>query len=49
MNRLKWFFMSKNKKLEYNIEVCCENRQNLHLDNGIILNFSNMTISREEK
>lgn len=40
--------MSKEKKLLYNIKVCYDNGQNLHLGNGIVLNFSDMTIVPEK-
>lgn len=42
MNRIKWFFMSKYKKLVYVINVQMENKHRLHLqDCGIILDFEN--------
>lgn len=40
MNRLKWFFMSKYKKLLYAIKCAKSNEQRLHLENGIVLDFS---------
>lgn len=40
MNRIKWFFMSKHKKLLYNIECAYANKQRLHLKNGIVLDFT---------
>lgn len=39
MNSIKWFFMSKYKKLLYQIKVCESNEQRLHLSNGVILDF----------
>lgn len=39
MNRIKWFFMSKYKKLLYSIKVAASNDQRLHLPNGIVLDF----------
>ena len=41
MNRLKWFFMSRYKKLLYAIKCAKSNEQRLHLENGIVLDFSN--------
>lgn len=41
MNKIKWFFMSKHKKLLYTIKIAKENKQRLHLPNGIILDFKN--------
>lgn len=41
MNKIKWFFMSKYKRLLYQIETAKENEQRLHLNNGIILDFTN--------
>lgn len=41
MNIFRWFFMSKYKKLLYQIECAKANRQRLHLSNGIILDFTN--------
>ena len=40
MNVIKWFFMSKYKKLLYHIECASENKQRLHLRNGTILDFT---------
>lgn len=40
MNRFKWFFMSKYKKLLYAIKCAKINEQRLHLENGIVLDFS---------
>lgn len=40
MNPIKWFFMSKYKKLLYQIEASRNNEQKLHLPNGIVLDFS---------
>lgn len=48
MTRLKWFFMNKENKMLYDIRVCFENKQNLHLKNGLVLNFSDMTVKEEE-
>ena len=39
MNAIKWFFMSKYKKLLYSIMVAERNDQRLHLPNGIVLDF----------
>lgn len=44
MNRLKWFFMSGRKKLLYAIKCAKVNKQRLHLENGIVLDFSNQPI-----
>lgn len=41
MNKIKWFCMSKYKKLLYQINAAKENEQRLHLENGIILDFTN--------
>lgn len=41
MNKIKWFYMSKYKKLLYQINAAKENEQRLHLENGIILDFTN--------
>lgn len=41
MSTLKWFFMSKYKKLMYNINVARRNGGRLHLENGMILDFEN--------
>lgn len=40
MTKLKWFFMSKYKKLLYAIKCAKSNEQRLHLENGIVLDFS---------
>lgn len=40
MNKIRWFFMSKYKKLLYSIECAESNGQRLHLPNGIILDFT---------
>ena len=40
MNRLKWFFMSGRKKLLYTIKCAKSNEQCLHLENGIVLDFT---------
>ena len=40
MNRFKWFFMSKYKKLLYAIKCAKSNEQRLHLENGIVLDFT---------
>lgn len=40
MTRIKWFFMSKYKRLLYNIECAFDNKQRLHLKNGIVLDFT---------
>lgn len=41
MNKIRWFFMSKYKKLLYNIKIANENEQRLHLKNGVVLDFAN--------
>ena len=41
MNRFKWFFMSKYKKLLYLILCAKANEQRLHLENGVTLDFTN--------
>ena len=40
MHRLKWFFMSRYKKLLYAIKCAKSNEQRLHLENGIVLDFT---------
>ena len=40
MNRFKWFFMSKYQKLLYAIKCAESNEQRLHLENGIVLDFT---------
>lgn len=40
MNRFKWFFMSKYKKLLYIILCAKANEQRLHLENGVTLDFT---------
>lgn len=40
MNKIRWFFMSKYKKLLYQIECAKSNGQILHLDNGVVIDFS---------
>jgi hypothetical protein len=40
MKPIKWFFMSKYKKLLYQIECAKANGQRLHLSNGIVLDFT---------
>lgn len=40
MTKIKWFLMSKYKRLLYNIECAHDNKQRLHLKNGIILDFT---------
>lgn len=47
MNRIKWIFMSKYQKLIYSINCTKSNKQRLHLENGMILNFENNTIEFE--
>ena len=47
MNPIKWFFISKYNKLIYRINTCRGNKQRLYLQNGIILDFINNTISYE--
>lgn len=47
MTRLRWLFMNKEDKFLYNMRVCFDNKQNLHLENGLVLNFSDMTIKDE--
>ena len=47
MSFLRWKLMTRFQKLMYNMGVCNENKQRLHLDNGFILNFENMTIEKE--
>lgn len=41
LNRIRWFMMSRYKKLLYQIECAKKNKQRLHLKNGIVLDFSN--------
>lgn len=40
MSNIKWFFLSKYKKLLYQIECAEANGQRLHLENGIVLDFT---------
>ena len=40
MNKFKWFFMSKYKKLLYEIETAKANKQRLVLKNGTVLDFT---------
>lgn len=40
MTGLKWFFMSRYKKLLYQIEGAKRNKQTLSLDNGVVLDFT---------
>lgn len=40
MNRTKWFFMSKYKKLLYQIKSAETNKRCKHLSNGVALDFS---------
>lgn len=40
MNQSKWLFMSKYKRLLYQIECAKENKEILHLRNGVILDLS---------
>lgn len=47
MNKIKWFFTSKHNKLMYTLEVCKDNQQRLHLENGMVLDFENNTIEFE--
>lgn len=48
MNMLKWFFMSKYKRLMHSLPICMSNKQRVHLECGIILDFKTMTIKKEE-
>ena len=40
MNKIKWLFMSKYKKLLYEIETAKLNKQRLVLKNGTVLDFT---------
>lgn len=40
MNKIKWLFMSKYKKLLYEIETAKANKQRLILKNGMVLDFT---------
>jgi hypothetical protein len=40
MNLVRWLFMGKYRRLLYSIECARDNGQRLHLENGIILDFS---------
>ena len=40
MNKIRWFFMSKYKKLLYEIETAKANKQRLVLKNGTVLDFT---------
>jgi hypothetical protein len=44
VNSIKWFFMSKYNKLMHRMNVCKNNKQVLHLCNGIVLDFENNAI-----
>ena len=48
VGRIRWFFMSKFKKLMYSMPIFHRNEQRLHLENGYILNFETMTIEVEK-
>ena len=49
MSIIRWIFMSKYQKLMYNMQICRKNKQRLHLSNGLILDFENMTIEEGDK
>ena len=49
MSVWRWWLMTKYQKLMYSIKICHKNKQRLHLNNGLILNFENMTIELEEE
>lgn len=49
MNRFKWFFMSKYKKLMYSLPIYMSNEQRVHLECGLVLDFKTMTIKTEEE
>lgn len=40
MNKIKWLFMSKYKKLLYEIETAKANKQRIVLKNGTVLDFT---------
>lgn len=47
MNSFKWFFMSKYKKLMCHIKCAKGNKQRLHLECGLVLDFEKMIIEEE--
>lgn len=49
MNCFKWFFMSKYSKLLYQMKTCKGNKQRLHLQNGIVLDFNDNIIMDEDE
>ena len=49
MNFFKWKFLSKYRKLLYTLDVCKSNKQRFHLGNGMILDFTDMTIKMESE
>ena len=46
MNRIKWLFTSKIKRLEYTMKVLYENKQALHFA-GFRFDFDSMTIEKD--
>lgn len=48
MNQIKWFFMSKYKKLLYQIKCAETNEQSLILQNGVVLDFSRRTAALDK-
>lgn len=44
MTRLKWMFLSKDKKLLYHIRFAKKHKQRLDLHNGVVLDFSDNKI-----
>ena len=46
MNKIKWLFTSKIKRLEHTMKVMYENKQALHFA-GFRFDFSSMTIEKD--
>lgn len=49
MNLIKWFFMSKYKKTMFNLTVFQQNKQRVHFENGLILDFEKNIITTEKE
>ena len=47
-NMIQWLLLPKFERIMYSIAVCYRNKQRLHLNNGIILDFETMTIEIEK-
>ena len=48
MNRIKWLFTPKIKRLEYTMKTLYENKQALHFA-GFRFDFETMTIAKENE